>query len=323
MGDTADMRDAFFTELLSVARNDQRVVLLTADHGAQALVAFEREMPDRFYNVGIAEQNMISVAAGLASQGKRPIAYGISPFVSLRALEQITLDVAAMQLPVTVAGIGSGFAYSTDGLTHHGLQDVASLMTVPEMAILNSSDPASTRAFARQISTSSSPRYVRLEKGTRTSHLRTEENWESQGWGTIRNGTSGKLVITTGDISHTVANAADEVRKREGTQPSVVDVHRLAPLVDDGLFNMIAHSSAVLVIEEQYPSLGPAISFEVSKRNLGTSLDFMYAPFEYFHEGADRETMRSRAGLSEVAILDRLLKMVAEDLVPEPGTRQD
>jgi len=313
MIETSEMRDAFFLELLTVAREDERIVLLTADHGAQALVDFESEMPGRFFNVGIAEQNMISVAAGLASQGKRPVAYGIAPFVSLRVLEQISLDVAAMHLPVTIASIGSGFTYSTDGLSHHGLQDVAAVLSVPQMAVLNSSDPESTRAFAREVSTSSSPRYVRLEKGPRPNHVRSEGNWESQGWGTIRQGDSANLVITTGVISHSVLNAADELLKRTGSQPTVVDVHRFAPLPDKGLFEIIARSSSVLVIEEQYPALGPTICFEANRRGLGVHFNFLHAPFEYFHEGADRETMLARAGLSDGEILARLLTMPYRD----------
>jgi len=312
MAEASDMRDAFFLELLRVAREDERIVLLTADHGAQALVDFESEMPSRFFNMGIAEQNMISVAAGLASQGKLPVAYGIAPFVSLRVLEQLTLDVAAMKLPVTIASIGSGFTYSTDGLTHHGLQDVAAMLSMPQMTILNSSDPASTEAFARQISTSLLPRYVRLEKGPRPNHIRTQKNWQSQGWGTIREGNSPNLVITTGVISHSVMKASDEVMKRKGIQPTVIDVHCLAPLPDSGLFEIIARSSSVLVVEEQYPALGQSISFEASNRKIGVPLSFMNAPFEYFYEGGDRETMLARAGLSEVDIVNRLLMMVDE-----------
>lgn len=309
MNEVTEMRDAFFVELLDLARDDDRVVLLTADHGAQALVDFEREMPARFYNVGIAEQNMISVAAGLASQGKLPVAYGIAPFVSLRVLEQITLDVAAMELPVTIASIGSGFTYSTDGLSHHGLQDTATILTVPKMTILNSSDPASTKAFARQVSTSSHPRYVRLEKGFQPELQRIQEDWESRGWSTINEGNSPSLVITTGVIAHSVVRASVKMLELTGSQPTVVDIHRLAPLPDDGLFETISQYSSVLVVEEQYPALGPLICFEANKRGLDLSFSFLHTPTEYFHEGADRETMLARAGMSASTILERLLLM--------------
>ena len=136
-----DMRDAFFERLVARARVDSRIVFLTADHGAFALKEFETHMPERYFNVGISEQSMIGVAAGLASSGKIVFAYGITPFVSLRVLEQLTLDVAAGQLPVNVISVGAGFTYSTDGPTHHGLHDIPVMMTVPHMNILNSSDP--------------------------------------------------------------------------------------------------------------------------------------------------------------------------------------
>ena len=110
-------------------------------------------------------QNMIGSAAGLAASGKITFAYGITPFVSLRVLEQLTIDVASMDLSVNVVSVGGGFTYSTDGPTHQGLQDLPAVNTIPNMTIFNSSDPASTRAFAKISAKEPGPKYIRIEKG--------------------------------------------------------------------------------------------------------------------------------------------------------------
>src|SRR5262249_44645311 len=111
----ADMRDAFFDGVYDLAVQDPDLVFLTADHGAFSLERFRKDIPRQYFNVGIAEQNMVSVAAGLALSGKRVFIYSIIDFVTLRCIEQISVDIGGMNLPVVIVGVGAGFTYSTDG----------------------------------------------------------------------------------------------------------------------------------------------------------------------------------------------------------------
>ena len=293
-----EMRDAFFEELSTLASIDDRVVFLTADHRAQALTRFEQNFPNRFYNIGIAEQNMISLAAGLAAKGKLPVAYGIAPFVSLRALEQVTLDVASMNLPVTIVGIGPGFCYSTDGYTHHGLQDVAAMATVPNLKIKNSSDPATTELFASEIGLTKSPTYIRIEKGPLPVLVREAPSWVGDGFGIVKCGNPKVLVLSTGSLVHEVLTACEELNEKTGLAPTVVDVHLLKPLPLAGLLAILKSAEHVFVVEENYSFLAKEVALEVAARGLALKFSSLSVPEIYFSQGSDRAFMRELAGIS-------------------------
>ena len=141
-----DIRDAFFDELYEIAKEDKEVLFLTADMGALSLEKFKRDLPSQYINVGIAEQNMISVAAGLTLGGKKVFVYAIAPFITQRCYEQIKIDLACMRLSVTIIGAGAGIAYNSDGFTHHATQDIAIMRALPGMIILNPADSVTAAA---------------------------------------------------------------------------------------------------------------------------------------------------------------------------------
>lgn len=302
------MRDAFFDELSIVAERDERIVFFTADHGAQSLDAFQAKFPDRFYNIGIAEQNMVSMAGGLASKGKIPVVYGIAPFVSLRALEQVTLDVASMNLPVTIVGIGPGFCYSTDGYTHHGLQDLGAMATVPNLTILNSSDPVSTRLFASETGSEMAPRYIRIEKGQLQSLERVEKGWQAKGFGTVKQGSKKVVVITTGSITHEVLRACEDIEAELELAPTVLDVHRLKPLPVAELADLISEADEIFVVEENYVFLAKEIAFELSLRGQAAKISSLAVKEKFFSEGATRDFMREIGGVSSKMIADWIVE---------------
>src|SRR5436190_11943598 len=128
------MRNAFSTMLVEAARRDPRVVLLTGDHGYALFDEFRQACPGQYVNAGVAEQNMVGVAAGLAKGGLRPVVYGLSAFVPVRVLEQIKLDVCYEALPVLFIGDGAGVVYSTLGTSHQSTEDIAALRAVPNLA---------------------------------------------------------------------------------------------------------------------------------------------------------------------------------------------
>ena len=149
-GNNYDMRDAFFNSLYEIIEVDKDVIVLTADHGAFGLNKIKENFPRQYINIGIAEQNMVSVASGLALSGKVVYIYSIINFVTLRCLEQINIDIASMNLHVNIVGVGAGFTYSTDGPTHHGTQDVAIMSAIPNLSIYNCSDVVNTYRFAKK-----------------------------------------------------------------------------------------------------------------------------------------------------------------------------
>ncbi|RKP50861.1 transketolase family protein [Trinickia fusca] len=158
------MRATFSHAIVAAAKSDPRVLLLTGDHGYALFDDFRRAAPAQFINAGVAEQNMVGVAAGLAKAGFKPIVYGLSAFVPVRVLEQIKLDVCYEQLPVVFIGDGAGVVYSSLGGSHQSLEDIAALRALPHIDILSPAD-AYEMAFAMAHALQSTrPVYVRMGK---------------------------------------------------------------------------------------------------------------------------------------------------------------
>ena len=293
------MRDAFFEKLVEAARTDERIIVLSADHGAFALKKFEEEMPSRYINMGIAEQNMVGVAAGLAASGKIVFIYGITPFVSLRVLEQLTIDVAALQLPVNVISVGTGFTYSTDGPTHQGLQDVAAIATIPGMTILNSSDPENTKAFVKLAIENKKPHYIRIEKEKLSTLPRKENIQEVVGLGYSKfiRLDSTLVIITSGIFTQSALKLADSLILDFGINVSIIDVHQLKPFPD--LTTILNEYKSVIVFEESYRSL---IGYEIAKliadKSIKAQLKILDAGENYYFQGSDRNSMLEMAEIS-------------------------
>ena len=139
MGDRTQ-RDAFWSRVYEAAREDRDIVVITADMGAPALDAFRSDLPAQFINVGIAEQNAVSVGTGLALAGKKVFVYAIAPFITLRCLEQIRVGQGIMGIPLTLVGVGAGFGYEESGPTHHLVEDIAVMRAIPGLTVHSVSD---------------------------------------------------------------------------------------------------------------------------------------------------------------------------------------
>jgi transketolase len=161
------MRQAFSDTIVRLAKADPNVLLLTGDHGYALFDAFRRECPAQYINAGIAEQNMVGMAAGLARAGFRPIVYGLSAFVPLRVLEQIKIDVAHDQLPVIFAGDGAGFVYSHLGTSHQCMEDIACTRVLPDLAVYSPADRFELTACLEMAYEARSAVYLRMGKADR------------------------------------------------------------------------------------------------------------------------------------------------------------
>ena len=289
-----DMRDAFFERLVELAKEDERIIFLTADHGAFSLKEFEKEMPSRYINVGISEQSMVGVAAGLAASGKIVFAYGIAPFVSLRVLEQLTLDVAAMQLPVNIVSVGAGFTYSTDGPTHQGLQDLPAVLTIPKMTVLNSSDPANTRGFVDYVVSRQQPHYIRIEKEKLDSfkHVEIEERLIDLGFSVLKKGRSKTIVVATGCMTHSVLEFFNSFNTNENDSVTVVDLFQIKPLSLDFLCYLGRYEKLITVEEGYVSGMGSAISRALSINDIRLKEIYNFGIDEDYYFSADnREVM--------------------------------
>ena len=158
------MRNAFAQEITALAAEDKRIVLLSGDIGNRLFDPYKKQFPDRFYNCGVAEANMTSVAAGMALSGLRPVTYTIAAFNTVRCLEQIRVDVCYQGLPVVIVGVGGGLSYAALNATHHALEDVAFLRILPNMTVICPGDAWEVRAAVRAAIKHNGPVYVRLGK---------------------------------------------------------------------------------------------------------------------------------------------------------------
>ena len=158
------MRNAFIDELIELAKVNQNIVLMVGDLGFSVVEPFQEQFPDRFFNAGVAEQNMMSMAAGLASEGCHVFVYSIANFPTFRCAEQIRNDVAYHQLAVTTVAVGGGLAYGNLGYSHHAVQDYALMRSMPNMLIASPGDPLEVRACLRYLTQNPQPSYLRLGK---------------------------------------------------------------------------------------------------------------------------------------------------------------
>mgnify|MGYP001188072061 CR=1 FL=1 len=306
-----DIRDSFFSGIYEVMKNDKNAVILTADHGAFYLTKISNDFSDRYINVGISEQNMVNVASGLALNGKSVYIYSINNFMILRALEQININLCAMNLNVNIVGTGAGFTYSTDGFTHHGLQDMAISMRLPNMQIYNSTDRINTYYMATQLSIKPGPKYFRIEKGT-FDDIYTDESKLTDGFGVFNlDKNTQTVIISTGYLSHNSKKVAQDLSSKNN-KIGFIDIFQIKPLnfslINKGLKNI----KNIIVIEENFysGSLGELISSKLNKNNsrflhiaVDEKIDFYYGNRDQIHKRNKIDINSLKSKVSEFLII--------------------
>jgi len=291
-----DLRDAFFDALYDIAKDDSNVLCLAADMGAFSLNRFKKDLSRQYINVGVAEQNLVSVAAGLALGGKRVFLYAIAPFITQRCYEQIKIDLSCMCLPVTLIGVGAGIAYSSDGPTHHATQDIAALRALPAMTILNPSDSTSAAAAARIAYQSSGPVYIRIDKG-RFPLLYDAEDSLSDGLSLVKDG-SDAVIVTTGVMVHRAREVADKLRKHS-IDAGIVDVFLLKPMNEEKLLGIVEQYGRVITLEEHsiIGGLGSAVCEILIDRQKAVPVKRIALADTYCEGYGDRQWMHEFYGL--------------------------
>ena len=192
------MRNAFVEELVAAARDGKDVALVVGDLGYKVIEPFADEFPHRFFNAGVAEQNMIGLSAGMASEGVHVFAYSIANFPTFRCAEQIRNDVDYHNLPVTVVSVGGGLAYGALGYSHHAVQDYGLMRTLPNMLIASPGDPMEVRACMRYILNHPTPSYLRLGKAGEPNFHAEPPEVKPGDWVKIHEGTGNRALLSTG-----------------------------------------------------------------------------------------------------------------------------
>lgn len=287
-----DIRDAFFDRICEYAIQDKNVIILTDDIDIFSLQRFKKEYPDRFLNPGVAEQHIINMAAGLAASGKKVMVCGIGSFVTMRCFEQIKVNICSMGLPVIIVGLGIGLSFAFDGPTHHGINDVAIMRTLPEIEIFNPIDERSSVWAADIAYASKNPCYVRIDKGIMPDLL---DNKDSSDW---------KEIAALSDLNILTTGYATQLCRGLISNVGHFDICRLKPIDEQKLMLVARQSKGLITIEEHMSGgLFSIVAEILSVNNVFTPLKKITLRDGQYLEYGSREWLCNKNGLSSNSIL--------------------
>ena len=301
------MRNAFADEITRLGKEDARVVLLSGDIGNKLFDKFKEHAESRFLNCGVAEANMMGVAAGMALNGLRPVVYTITPFTTTRCFEQIRVDACYHGAPVLIVGTGSGLSYAELGPTHHSLEDMAILRTLPGMTVLAPCDEVELRQLLRAALHLKGPAYMRIgKKGEPVLHRQPTELRIGKAV-TLREGAD-TCLIGTGTILSEVLKVADLLAARS-VRARVESFHTVKPLDEERLGEVFGAFPLVAVVEEHglLGGLGGSIA-EWRARQAGTTARMLAFGCEdsFMHEIGSQDYARRRYGIDAGTIAERV-----------------
>jgi len=308
---TEAVRRAFTRTFLELAKRSQKLFALATDsRGSVTLGDFARELPHQFVECGIAEQDAVGIAAGLANAGIRPFVCGPACFFSLRAAEQVKVDIAYSQQNVKVIGVSGGVSYGALGGTHHATQDIALMRAIPGIEIFLPCDSAQMAALTEYLAQSDRPAYVRMGRGAVPVIYEGDE----LGHVPFIPGKANKLarggdaaILSCGEMVHPSLEAARLLKTEDHVDVAVYDMHTLRPL-DEAAILEAARTGYVVTVEEHnvHGGLGAAAA-ELLCQQRPTRMKIMGLPDETLYNGASAEVL-SHYGLTAAGIAGEVRK---------------
>jgi transketolase len=294
------MRDAFVAQLTEHARSDESIMLLTGDLGFNVVEGFGEAFPLQFLNCGVAEQAMMSIAAGLASTRKKVFAYSIVNFATFRCLEQIRNDIAYHGYDVCVVAVGAGAAYGTLGYSHHGLEDVAVMRALPGMRIYSPADTLEVASCVDEIVQRGGPSYLRLGRSPGSSPYSAPPDISS-GLIELTPGTDVSLLVT-GPLLPTALEAADAA-ERQGVSVQVTSVPLISPINDALLLERVS-GRRIVTLEEHSTigGLGSAVLESLARSRRPHDVRTLGYPADGIDVSGSHAFINSASGLSPEAV---------------------
>jgi transketolase len=303
------MRNAFAKTIAALAAQDQRVVLLSGDIGNRMFDSFKERFPGRFFNCGVAEANMVGMAAGMAATGLRPFVYTITPFLIYRAYEQIRLDICYHNVPVVLVGTGGGLSYASLGATHHSLEDIAVLRVLPNMKIVCPCDPLETSLATTASLDNPGPVFIRLgKKGEPVVHTSGPDF--KLGKAIIVKKGADVCLLATGCILSEALKAADRLEK-SGISVEVTSFHSIKPFDRQYLEYCFESFKLVVGLEEHGISggMGGLIAEWATACAPRPKAPFLSMGTEdaFLNGGGTQSATRASAGLDGESVATRIL----------------
>lgn len=300
------MRNAFIKTLISLAEKRSDIWLLCGDLGFSVLEDFAKRFPHRYVNVGVAEQDMAGIAAGIALSGNTVFMYSIGNFPTFRCLEQIRNDICYHGASVKVVSVGAGYAYGSQGYTHHAVEDLAVMTCLPGMEVLVPCDPAEVRVATRLIAAKSTPAYLRLSRaGEPVLHASPPEDLRRPLF--LRQGKD-VFVFASGPIITTCLIAADALAA-DGIDVAVASVPYLKPFAIDVTRDIAVSARLIVTVEEHVLRGGLHAAFAaalVGKPQHRPLIGLGIPEQVKASTGGDRDSLLARAGLSPETIAKRI-----------------
>lgn len=300
-------RRLFGIVLEELAEKDDKFVFVTADVGRYyAINRFIEKYPDRIINVGIAEQNMIGVAAGLAKEGYHPMVATYATFATARVLDQIRVNMGLMQLGIVVVGVSSGLAEGDMSATHMGLEDIANMTAIPNITVLSPADGAETISALLAAMESGRPAYVRLTGTQNCPIVYPEEmDYKIGRINQLENGEDG-AILATGTIVSAAIKVRNSILKNRGKELAVYDMHTLKP-VNKEFINELLKYKCIITIEEhqKYGGLGSIIATELAGYSIRPR-QLILAVDDYYPKAGIYENLLKETGLAVEGIVEKI-----------------
>lgn len=303
------MRNAFINTIVDTCKERDDIFIISGDAGLGVFDEFKEKSPDRFLNLGVAEQNMASFAAGLAMTGYKVCMYNIIPFLLYRCYEQVRNDICYQELPVIMAGIGSGITYAPQGMTHYSIEDIGICRTLPNLTVISPIDPVEAKCAAQYALNLDMPVYVRLAKRGEPVFHQTEDV-DITVPQVLKDGED-IAVFFHGTISIEVMSAYEELIK-DGIYPVLVSVPMLHPINEEAICAILRRVKKAVSVEEHYENsgLGNILMQICLRNNIPLKLKIIGIPHKFIHEIKDQQGMRRYFGVSG----DNIIKIVKENL---------
>lgn len=285
-------RKAFSQTLLELGRENQNLYAVTSDaRGSVTINAFAKELPDQLIECGIAEQNEMGVAAGMALAGKTVFVCAPAPFLSARSYEQLKLDVAYNRANVKVCGVSGGVSYGTLGTSHHALQDIASTRSLEGLTVLIPSDAVQTNALTRWMAETEGPVYMRMGRAAVPVLYQNDQVFSIGKAVTLREG-SDMTILACGEMVAPAAQAA-ALLEEKGISVRVLDLFSIKPLDTEAVIRAAEETGCLLTVEEHsiYGGMGGMVA-EVVSQSCPTLMKIMGLPDEHTYPGESPDVFR-------------------------------
>lgn len=286
-------RQVICDTLIELGGKDKDIVVLTSDsRGSASMTNFAKELPEQFVEVGIAEQNIVGIAAGLAVSGKKPYIASPACFLSMRSIEQVKVDVAYSKTNVKLIGISGGLSYGALGMSHHSLQDIAVMRAIPGINIILPADKHETKKMIEALAENTEPTYIRIGRNPVADVYSSDEYGFEIGKAVTMSEGTDITIIAAGETVKIAMDAADMLKKK-GVSCRVLNMHTIKPLDEAKIIKAAKETGCIITVEEHsiYGGLGAAVS-EVVTQNCPVPMKIVGVPDEPAIPGKSEEVFK-------------------------------